>query len=479
MKAKIKKAICIALIGVMVAHGTYARPIEAKAMGTVAISAGLTLFLVLASMGVVASEIYHAQHINDEWDEVVQSYKESMNAYKPGLYDDVMESRAKSNGQTLKIEADTWSDVRGWVASVPTFDNVVESGMVNNEAELRAYLEGLGFNVYTAGGLFYDGKPSAIYDGNRILVLGRYQGNLSCFVYRDTSGKIHYMGGDSDALKPLYNAYDPGVIVTARGVYMLGQGSRVNYMSKNFYSERLESTYASISGSPPYIAYAPGQYWSPQYYFDASKAKLVIDNGKIIDYQTTFITSTYDREIAEGVYDVLTPGRVLTEEKDDIDKRILVGDYTITIPKAKALSDVMDGVDDGTKDIADILPLINVIPVDLATDTTITDSRPITEAITDIPDLPLASDYIVRLEEFFPFCIPFDIYNIFRLFNAEPEAPAVRWKFPNIDRSGTISYVEYDIDLSQFDTVAQWLRRFELIAFVVGLLAATRHIMKE
>lgn len=74
------------------------------------------------------------------------------------------------------------------------------------------------------------------------------------------------------------------------------------------------------------------------------------------------------------------------------------------------------------------------------------------------------------LSSVFPFCIPFDLYEFFECLAADPEAPEISWRFyvPGICDE------QIEIDLSQFDTVAQIVRTMELLAFIVGLALVTR-----
>lgn len=84
-------------------------------------------------------------------------------------------------------------------------------------------------------------------------------------------------------------------------------------------------------------------------------------------------------------------------------------------------------------------------------------------------------DYAVNgLQEIFPFCIPFDIYNFVEALDATPEAPVINWRFyvPGIVDE-TI-----EIDLSVFDPVARLLRTMELLLFCVGLAFVTRKIIR-
>lgn len=84
---------------------------------------------------------------------------------------------------------------------------------------------------------------------------------------------------------------------------------------------------------------------------------------------------------------------------------------------------------------------------------------------------PSSSDYSMDLTAFFPFCLPFDIYEFFSLLAADPVAPVFEWVIPvpQADAQFPIR-----IDLSAWDTVAALFRTFELLAFIVGLAIMTR-----
>jgi len=79
--------------------------------------------------------------------------------------------------------------------------------------------------------------------------------------------------------------------------------------------------------------------------------------------------------------------------------------------------------------------------------------------------------YAIDLTSFFPFCIPFDLYDFLSLLLAEPEAPHFEFDidFPYMNEPWHLV-----IDLSPWDGVAQLLRRLELLLFIVGLGMVTR-----
>lgn len=83
------------------------------------------------------------------------------------------------------------------------------------------------------------------------------------------------------------------------------------------------------------------------------------------------------------------------------------------------------------------------------------------------------SDYTMQLKDFFPFCIPFDIYDMLNCLAAEPEAPSFDWKIPVLGQDNIVH-----VDLVQFNTVASILRTMELLAFCVGLAFVTKHLIQ-
>lgn len=93
---------------------------------------------------------------------------------------------------------------------------------------------------------------------------------------------------------------------------------------------------------------------------------------------------------------------------------------------------------------------------------------------TEPSDTEELASYTFDLKEIFPFCIPFDLYDFLTCLNAEPVAPVIMWEIPM--PGGNTWPVE--LDLSPFDSVAQLLRRLQLMLFCIGLAVKTRDLIK-
>lgn len=76
----------------------------------------------------------------------------------------------------------------------------------------------------------------------------------------------------------------------------------------------------------------------------------------------------------------------------------------------------------------------------------------------------------------FPFCIPFDLIDAFTVLKSDTrQAPHIKWRLQS-EKYG-IDYT-FDIDLSVYNEQAELLRTLELLLFIVGLILATRSLIR-
>ena len=110
-----------------------------------------------------------------------------------------------------------------------------------------------------------------------------------------------------------------------------------------------------------------------------------------------------------------------------------------------------------------------------------TDTNPDTGTDTDPdtqPDSPGAPStdigkFQIDLKDFFPFCIPFDLYRFIEILCAEPEAPVFHWEFNVFGELHSL-----DVDLSPWNSHAQLFRDAQVGLFIMGLLWITRKFIK-
>lgn len=138
------------------------------------------------------------------------------------------------------------------------------------------------------------------------------------------------------------------------------------------------------------------------------------------------------------------------------------------------INDVIDYSPDLARDVSNV----DVSDSDIAdtdTDTSDkTDTDNDTPSITKPGGLPAMSLPEVLFKEKFPFCLPWDLYNVFVILNAEPVAPKFDIPF-KFERFG-IDYV-FTIDLSDYEQFALISRASLSITFVIALILLSRKVI--
>lgn len=189
-------------------------------------------------------------------------------------------------------------------------------------------------------------------------------------------------------------------------------------------------------------------------------------------------------EVITPIYVGDIPTKIQNGELDEDDITLPVIDpfKLIKTPNSAAdqVNQMQQALKDGTITIDDYLKQVEVQD---DTDTEDPTEAP-TEDPSEVTDPTVAVDpweppedpgqFALDLSEVFPFCIPFDLYDFLSLLNADPVAPVIDWE---IALPGGGSY-PLQIDLSAFDSVAQLLRRLELLLFIVALGIKTRDLIK-
>lgn len=116
------------------------------------------------------------------------------------------------------------------------------------------------------------------------------------------------------------------------------------------------------------------------------------------------------------------------------------------------------------------------IPQDLVAEDTYTPTNTSTD--TDKPK----NRFNFPLSEFFPFCLPFDLYDFLTFFVADPVAPVFELDLSTMFSADPDIYdpesdYSITIDLSKFDEVAELLRIIETIGIIVGFVMVSRKLI--
>lgn len=210
------------------------------------------------------------------------------------------------------------------------------------------------------------------------------------------------------------------------------------------------------------------------YYARASKGLMGLVSGIAIGWDDWTI-EVPDVTPVEDVSDIIVaPDTQGVIERDGNLDNVGVADVTGVIDGV--ISIPIDGVDGVS--ISNPYEVIDgVYPVDTIDGTVLGTDTPIDGIVPIIPDG--GHEYTIpNLQELFPFCIPFDLVNLFSVLKAKPEAPKISFPIPVPDGGMKFHYEYIEVDLSKFDSVAKILRTLELLAFCVGLTIATRALIR-
>ena len=165
----------------------------------------------------------------------------------------------------------------------------------------------------------------------------------------------------------------------------------------------------------------------------------------------------HQRELEDGTTETVVQiglGNTQAETESLTQEQIWSGQGTLTVP------DVVPG----TATLSDVISAIVALPGQIVTS--------ITTALTNFFTISgEASSFGIQLKDFFPFCIPFDLFDFLTVLSADPQAPVFKWEIPVPQLGRTF---EFEVDLSPWDPVASVFRTFELLAFIVGLALITR-----
>lgn len=143
-------------------------------------------------------------------------------------------------------------------------------------------------------------------------------------------------------------------------------------------------------------------------------------------------------------------------------------EHTGTTTAQEAVEQTMQQLESGQLSYADYMDMIQTDASGDATD-------PDTDTSTDTWEPPSNPNaFALDLSNYFPFCIPFDLFDFLSCLNADPVAPVIHWEIA-LPGGGTYPL---ELDLSPFDSVAKLLRRLQLLLFIVALGIKTRDLIK-
>ena len=175
--------------------------------------------------------------------------------------------------------------------------------------------------------------------------------------------------------------------------------------------------------------------------------------------------------IPDSLKDVITNLKDVTKAVEDASSKSVSLDILEFLKSI--LKKILDGILSIPDVLADIKDAVIALPATIAASMTKVIPSAAEKTVSD------EDSKIPGLADVFPFCIPFDLIAFIRCLKADPEAP--HFTFPIKYPKSFDSWGEYelDIDLSSFDSIAELVRKFELLIFCIALVLITRdHMIK-
>ena len=438
--------VCLVLICSLLINCS---PIKAKAVAVEAsIAIGIIAMMILASAGVVytASTTNQIQAIGNsfqthmyQWGtsaeklDEVDAFFNGLHLYYPGSGDDDETPHDKQ----VRLARGILAGITAWVASLAL-------GMIDIEETLETAPEGYAYY----GEILAPALPNYNSMTYPYTFVGRSSSDAKLFLYvssapfnaRTYSGQFDFSLANYGTSTISYARYE-----VSNGFWIESDGSNLN-------------TGKFISGSYDLV-------WS-DYDINDKNGTLYVATGPA---PFSAMVETIDPIYVGDIPDQLQSGELEPEAipLPDINLEPYIEDGQLAPQK---VIDTMSNLSTGALPYDQFLQQ-STLPPEIDDGGTDSDSGTSSDTWQP-PSNP--GQFALDLTKYFPFCIPFDLYDLFTCLNADPVAPVIRWELP---MPGGSTY-PIELDLSPFNSVAQLLRRMQLLLFCVGLAIKTRDLIK-
>lgn len=255
-------------------------------------------------------------------------------------------------------------------------------------------------------------------------------------------------------------------------MYFTAPNETINYDSKNFIFLNKFSGF-SFFKEPSLSTYSVGgnQNYNNSSYFHYAPGALSFSYHYVTGYNLS--SCTLVKYYISGVPSIDNQTKEIEIVNPNIELMPGTGPVTFTVPaeKVQELVNPMYDPDSNTfKDpvekLEDLQDTVN--PQEPSDPNDINDTNVPERANLDFS--PLYAD----LSKKFPFCIPFDLFNLIDSLSAEAERPSFRVTFPSVYGSKEATF-EFNFD--DYYLVIQIFRYFILLGFVIGLIINTKKIL--
>ena len=383
----------------------------------------------------------------------------------------------------IQIPEKTWNGLRAWSKEVATGETSIQSSVKYNFNSYKS----VSYDEYFNKGM---GKYEIKVSGNTKYIFDSMPDKYAMYaVQKGLNTNMWHMVVISNEL------FEGCYYTNVEAVNTYDNSINSSFNSCNGEIRTKADKYSKVINGKKYLIYYslimfPHTYNHIYQNVDMCTIPIYVGSGKgnqysdsVIELLDEFIYSmsksgnlTYNvvggTSVESGAWDIVSKGRTWEDNA-------LHGDVTITVPD-DVTGDIVR-VGNGEATVSDVISTTEnpAISVDTTADTAIDYPMDISESIDyvdakditgdtvidkdmpnydDITDSDTSGEYYVQgLQNVFPFCLPFDVFDFLSVLSAPAEAPhfKVPIKYPTL--SGMETY-EVDLDLSKFNSVAKILR---------------------
>ena len=156
---------------------------------------------------------------------------------------------------------------------------------------------------------------------------------------------------------------------------------------------------------------------------------------------------------------------------------LLSGELALPALLSDLAAEILSPLESLTEPVADIVLALHSLQAIVSE--AVPSPEAVAQAVSDIvigeDDGTYQLDHVISNK--FPFCIPFDLVDSFRILSAEPAEPV--FSIPVVIDYDYFSYKDsIEIDLTRFDELILLIRFFVLLFYMAGLILATRNLIK-
>lgn len=450
-----KRLVSVLLILCVVLFNIYAMQQEAHASAVVI--GGVALLIAFTVTALVA------------WGVTFSSQQAAQQAAENIVYDTTYDANADGYNDYIVDAATTghavYDVVTGaykWVSRIADEDLQWWRDYIHSHYTAGANIKNVQFTQSVSEGS-YDNSSLAYYDSNEFLasLSSGFQSVISYYNLTSITG-VYWIATVHSENSTWYSIYK------ASSVTINSDGS-ITFYREGVY-EILNGTYYFTSiGS--YDTFASGAYQVNLGTLEGEDTGVYVDPDIYNDNTYTPTNSkTGEPDIPCDVYPV--PG--------DTTGDITLADGTgFVVDQEQIISDVVGKNPDYVldKDIVGVPVLVQVPDLALNPDEAVNDTQTAENAMTaDETQTSLKGLFISK----FPFCIPWDLANAFKLIAAPAEAPHFEIDFlaPLDDTVHFQGSTEIDFDMADYPLIGQVCRWCFTIEFCIALMLATRKVMK-